>query len=112
MTEYEKSFERFASVLTSPFGYDVDGAFLVPQHDRAQVDGLDQAALAVDDRDVADAHLILENQKEPGNHVAHERLRAEADRQAENAGAGQRPASCRRRARAAPSGWRCTATPR
>ena len=44
---------------------------------------------AVDRRDVADAHLILQNQEEAADHVAHQRLRAEADREAENAGTGQ-----------------------
>ena len=58
---------------------DVHGALLVAQHDRAQVHLLDQPALAVDDRHVADAHLVLEDQEEPGDDVAHERLRAEAD---------------------------------
>ena len=65
-------------------------AFLVAQHDRPQVDLFDQPALAVDDGDVADAHLILEDQEEAGDDVAHQRLRAEADRQADDAGAGQR----------------------
>ena len=44
---------------------------------------------AVDSRDVADAHLILEDEEEAGDDVAHQVLRAEADRQAGDAGAGQ-----------------------
>ena len=64
-------------------------AFGVAQHDRPEVDGFDQPADAVDRRDVADPHLVFENQEETADHVAHQRLRAEADRQAENAGAGQ-----------------------
>ena len=81
-----------ASVLTSPFGKTWTVPCLVAQHDRPQVHLLDQPALAVDDRDVADAHLVLEDQEEAGDDVAHQRLRAEADRQADDAGAGQRRA--------------------
>ena len=69
---------------------DVHGAFLVAQHDGPEVDGLDEPALSVDDGDVADAHLILEDQEEAGDDVAHERLRAEADGQPDDAGAGER----------------------
>ena len=57
----------------------MDGAFLVSQHDRAQVDFLDEPALSIDDRDVADAALVLEDQKEAGDDVAHDRLGAETD---------------------------------
>ena len=39
--------------------------------------------------DVADAHLILEDQEEAGDHVLDERLRAEADGEADDAGAGE-----------------------
>ena len=67
----------------------MDRALLVAQHDRAQVHLFDQPALAVDDGDVADAHLVLEDQEEAGDHVAHQRLRAEADRQADDPGAGE-----------------------
>ena len=68
----------------------MDGALLVAQHDGAQVDLLDQPALPVDDRVVADAHLVFEDDEEAGDHVAHQGLGAEADRQAGDAGAGQR----------------------
>ena len=40
--------------------------------------------------DVADADLVLENQEEPADQVPHQRLRAEAERDADDAGAGQR----------------------
>ena len=64
-------------------------AFAVADDDRAEVDLLDRAGDVVDPRQIADPHLILENQKETGDDVAHEILRAEADRQARDAGAGQ-----------------------
>ena len=80
---------RFASVLMLPFGKHVNGAFLVAQHDRPEVDLLDQAADAVDRRDVADADLILEDHEEAADDVAHERLCAEADGEPGDAGAGQ-----------------------
>ena len=64
-------------------------ALLVPHHDGAQVDLFHRAADAVDARDVADADLILENQEESRDHVAHQILRAEADRQAGDPGAGE-----------------------
>ena len=70
-------------------GKDVDRPLRVTQNDGPEVDRLDQPAGAVDRRDVADAHLILENQEEAADDVAHQRLRAEADRQAGNPGAGQ-----------------------
>ena len=52
-------------------------------------DGLDEAALPVDDGHVAHAHLILEDEEEAGDDVAHERLCPEADRQPDDAGAGE-----------------------
>ena len=64
-------------------------AFLIAKLDRAQVDLLDQAARAIDRGDVADAHLILEDQEEPADDVAHHRLGAEADRQSGDARSGQ-----------------------
>ena len=39
--------------------------------------------------DIADADLILEDQEESADHVAHERLRAEAHREPDDAGAGE-----------------------
>ena len=49
----------------------------------------DEPAGAVDRRDVTDADLILEEEEEAADDVADQRLRAEADRQAGDAGAGQ-----------------------
>ena len=72
-----------------PFGNTWTGAVDIAQHDRAQVDLLDVAGHAVDAREVADADLIFENEEEPRDHVADEILRAEADRQPRNPGAGQ-----------------------
>ena len=51
-------------------GEDVDGAFLVAQDRRPQVDRLDQAAGAVDRDDVADADLVLEDEEEAADQVA------------------------------------------
>ena len=50
---------------------------------------LDGPRDTVDAREVADAHLIFEDQKESGDDVAHQVLRAEADREAGDARAGQ-----------------------
>ena len=66
---------------------DVQRSLFVAQHDRPQVDLFDQPADAVDRRGVADAHLILEDHEEAADDVAHQRLRAKADRQAGDAGA-------------------------
>ena len=60
-------------------------AFAVTHLDGAQLDLFDDAGDAVDPREIADAHLIFEDQKEPGDDVAHQILRAESDRQAGNA---------------------------
>ena len=48
--------------------------------------------LAVEVDDVADAELVLDEDEHAGQEVAHERLRAEADRDAEDAGAGEQRA--------------------
>ena len=65
------------------------GAFAVAQHNRPQVHLLDDAGDAIDSRHVSNADLILEDEKKSGNHIADKILRAEADREAGNAGAGQ-----------------------
>ena len=70
-------------------GDGVDHAFNVAQHDRAQVDLFDRAADAVDVGRIAEADLILGDQEDPRDDVLDQRLRAEADRQADDAGAGQ-----------------------
>ena len=48
-----------------------------------------RAADAVDLGGIADAHLVLGDQEQPRDDVLDQRLRAEADRQADDAGAGQ-----------------------
>ena len=70
----------------------LDRAFDVAQHDRPQIDLLDAPGHAVDARAVADAHLVFEDQEEARDDVAHEVLRAEADGQAGDAGAGENAA--------------------
>src|SRR5262245_17290248 len=64
-------------------------AFDVPKHDGAQVDLFDAAGDAVDASQITDADLVLEDQKEARDDVAHQILRPEADGQAGDAGAGQ-----------------------
>ena len=65
------------------------GALDVAQDDRPQVDRLDDPFGPIDRRRVSDPHLVLENQEEPADDVAHERLGAEADRETGDPGAGQ-----------------------
>ena len=72
-----------------PLGNTWTAPVAVAQDDGAQVDLLDDPGDAVDPRQIADPHLILEDQEEAGDDVAHQVLRAEADRQPGNAGAGQ-----------------------
>jgi len=67
----------------------VDDALEVAEDDRPQVDLFDEPAGAVDHRDVAHPHLILDDEEEAGDHVADQRLRAESHRKADDAGAGQ-----------------------
>ena len=67
-----------------------DGAVDRAQPRRAQGDRLDRArGLVVEVDDVADAELVLDQDEDAGQEVAHQRLRAEAERDAEDAGAGQ-----------------------
>jgi hypothetical protein len=68
---------------------DVDRALFVPEHRRPQVDLFDESAGAVDRHHVADTHLVLEDQEEPANQILDQALRAEAERDADDAGAGQ-----------------------
>ena len=79
----------FESVVIDAVGEDVHRAFVIAQHDGAEVDCLDQPAGAVDPGDVADADVVVEDQEEAGDEVLDQRLRAEADGQADDAGAGQ-----------------------
>ena len=68
-------------------GKHLHGSLAIAQHDRPQVDLLDFPAHAIDAGDVADPDLILDDQEETGDDVAHQILRAEADRQPGDAGA-------------------------
>ena len=65
------------------------GAVVAAKRDRPQSDRLDQARLAVDRDDVAEADLVLQDQEEAGDDVANEVLRAKADGQAGDPGARQ-----------------------
>ena len=80
---------RFASAVMVPFG----NTCTAPSPSRTTiVRRLISSTMpvhAVDAREIADAHLILEDEEEARDDVAHEILRAEADRQAGDAGAGQ-----------------------
>ena len=62
---------------------------LAAQRDRPQTNGLHQTRLAIDRDDVPEANLIFQNQKEPRDDVTNEILRAKADGEAGDAGAGQ-----------------------
>ena len=73
---------------------DDPGAPRIAEHECAQRDGLDEASDAVDLRDVADAHLVLEDQEEPRDDVLDQRLGAESDRQPEDARAGEESDPC------------------
>ena len=85
----------------------VNRALDVAQDDRPEVDRLDDAVGAVDRRGIADADLILENQEEPADDVAHERLRAESNCQPGDPGAGQHRRDVQPEQPAAPSAARC-----
>jgi hypothetical protein len=78
----------FVNWVIAPFGKMYVSSY-IPDDRCAQVDLFHQPALAVDDRHIADAYLIFRQQKEPSEEVAHEILRAESDRDARDAGAGQ-----------------------
>ena len=69
-------------------GHDVERAVAVAQLGHAQGQVLDGALQAGDLDVVADGVLIFEQDEEAGEHVLEERLRAEADAQADDAGAG------------------------
>ena len=70
-------------------GDGVDNAFDRAQHDGTQVDLFNRAFHAVDDRRVADPHLVLGNHEHAGDDVLDQRLGAKAHREAEDAGAGE-----------------------
>ena len=69
-------------------GHVPHGAVDVAQAGRAQADGLDDAGRLADVDDVADAVLVLDEHEDAGDEVLHEALRAEADGDADDAGAG------------------------
>ena len=73
---------RFASAGDRAVRKHLHGALAVADHDRPQVDLLDDAGDAVDPGEIANPHLILEDQEEAGDDVADQVLRAEPDRQA------------------------------
>src|SRR5712691_1799064 len=69
----------------------VDDPRLVAQPDRADRDRLDRSPVVLADiDDVADRDLVLDQNEEPRDDVLDERLAAEADRQTDNPGAGQK----------------------
>ena len=74
-----------ASVRISPFEIVCTTPSTIAQDDRPEVDLLDGAADAVDLGGIADADLVLGDQEQARDDVFHERLRAEADGQADDA---------------------------
>ena len=68
---------------------DVDGAVDGAEADSADGEGFDSAAEAGEGDDVADLHGVLEEEEKAGNEVLDEFLRAKADGDADNAGAGE-----------------------
>ena len=72
----------------SPFGHVPERAVDRAQPRRAQRHGVDDARrLAVEVDDVADAELVLDEDEHAGQEVLDQRLRAEAERDADDAGA-------------------------
>ena len=84
----------------------VDRAGRRAQRQRARVDALDVAADAGDLDVFVDPEGIVEKEEQAGDQVLDEGLRAEADGQAEDPGAGEHRADIRRRARRGSSGRR------
>ena len=72
-----------------PVRDDVQRTRGVTQVDESQRDVLDGALDGADANDVAQRELMLELEEEPGHEVAHEALRAERHREADDAGAGE-----------------------
>ena len=68
---------------------DHDRAVLGAQPDRAHRQAFHHARLIADLHHVADLHGVLQQQEHAGDDVLHQLLRAEADRHADDAGAGQ-----------------------
>lgn len=67
----------------------MDGAVLVAEHGSPEIDLLHQAGDAGHGDDVSLAILILDDDEEARDDVLDERLRAEADRDAEHSSAGE-----------------------
>src|SRR5262245_38748131 len=67
----------------------MDGTANVAQDNRSQVDLLDESIGTVDHRIVSDTHLVFENEAEAAEEVFDQPLRAEAECDAGDAGAGQ-----------------------
>ena len=76
--------------------HDAERAVVLAQRGDPQRQRLDRAAhgaaLGLQVDDVADVELALERDEEPGERVPHERLRAEAERDADDAGAREQRA--------------------
>ena len=71
-------------------GHEVQRAVVVAQRHGAQRDALDRALGVAAALDVlADAERVLGEVEDAGDHVAHQRLGAEAERDADHAGAGE-----------------------
>ena len=66
----------------------VEIAAVVAQLDRAQGEALDRALVAAADDVLADPERVVEQVEDPRDHVLDQGLRAEADRDADDAGAG------------------------
>jgi hypothetical protein len=56
---------------------------------RPEADGLDEPPCPVDNRDIADPHLVFHHHEESADQVADEVLRAKAYGQPDNPGTGQ-----------------------
>src|SRR5262249_19843912 len=70
--------------------YGMEGPRRIAQANGADRDRLDDAGMALADiDDVADRERILDQDEEPGDDVLDERLAAEADGEADDAGAGK-----------------------
>ena len=75
-----------------PEGHGVDRPAVVPELDRAQAEALDRSLVAAALDVLADPEGVVEEIEDAADDVAHERLRAEADRDARDARPGdQRP---------------------
>ncbi|CAI8924393.1 hypothetical protein EMIT0180MI3_360034 [Priestia megaterium] len=67
----------------------VDDAVDVPQAHGADGQAFDRAQVAADVHVVVDGQGVFDDDEQPGDQVGHQRLRAETDGQADDAGTGQ-----------------------